>query len=197
MKWKNHHNNNRNGKWTGTHRKTVTGSVGLLSLLFLLSVCLHPLFVQAAVDLPDGSYEVEVELQGGSGRASVTSPAKLTVQQKQAVAEIEWSSPYYDYMIVDDVTYQPVNTEGNSVFEIPVEQLGEPVSVVADTTAMSVPHEISYTLTFSEPDTGKKSSVYAVAAVLIVSVLACVTAAVTVFVRKKQKPDERMQYGQK
>ncbi|MFR6378865.1 MAG: hypothetical protein ACLUNZ_02580 [Evtepia sp.] len=38
-------------------------------------------------------------------------------------ATIEWSSSNYDYMKVDDVQYDPVNTEGNSTFEIPVQRL--------------------------------------------------------------------------
>ena len=41
----------------------------------------------------------------------------------------------------------PVNTEGNSVFEIPV-VLDAPMQVIGDTVAMSTPHEIEYTLTF-------------------------------------------------
>ena len=63
-------------------------------------------------------------------------------------AVITWSSPYYDYMIVDGQRYEPVNTEGNSVFEIPVASLDAPLKVIADTTAMSEPHEIEYMLTF-------------------------------------------------
>ena len=50
-------------------------------------------------------------------------------------------------MKVEDETYLPVNEEGNSVFEIPVPVFDEPVTVIGDTTAMSVPHEIEYTLT--------------------------------------------------
>lgn len=51
-------------------------------------------------------------------------------------------------MIVDGETFYPVNTEGNSVFEIPAETFDLPVTVIGDTTAMSRPHEIEYTLTF-------------------------------------------------
>ena len=94
------------------------------------------------VDLPDGEYEIEVQLTGGSGRASVTSPAILQVQDEKAVIEIEWSSPNYDYMTMDGETYLPVNTEGNSVFELPVTAFDKEVPVTADTTAMSVPHEM-------------------------------------------------------
>ena len=105
-----------------------------------------------AVETPaDGSYTCEVMLEGGSGRATVDSPAALTVADGKMTATIVWSSPNYDYMIVDGEKYLPTNTEGNSTFEIPVSALGTPLSVVADTVAMSTPHEIEYTLTFSAP----------------------------------------------
>ena len=105
-----------------------------------------------AVETPaDGSYTCEVTLEGGSGRATVDSPAVLTVADGKMTATIVWSSPNYDYMIVDGEKYLPTNTEGNSTFEIPVSALGTPLSVVADTVAMSTPHEIEYTLTFSAP----------------------------------------------
>ena len=101
--------------------------------------------------LADGAYTCEVTLEGGSGRATVDSPAALTVADGKMTATIVWSSPNYDYMIVDGEKYLPTNTEGNSTFEIPVSALGVPLSVVADTVAMSTPHEIEYTLTFSAP----------------------------------------------
>ena len=105
-----------------------------------------------AVETPaDGSYTCEVTLEGGSGRATVDSPAALTVADGKMTATIVWSSPNYDYMIVDGEKYLPTNTEGNSTFEIPVSALGVPLPVVADTVAMSTPHEIEYTLTFSAP----------------------------------------------
>ena len=107
---------------------------------------------EEAVETPaDGSYTCEVTLEGGSGRATVDSPAALTVADGKMTATIVWSSPNYDYMIVDGEKYLPTNTEGNSTFEIPVAALGAPLSVVADTVAMSTPHEIEYTLTFSAP----------------------------------------------
>ena len=51
-------------------------------------------------------------------------------------------------MIVDEEKYLPVNTEGNSVFEIPVLIVDADMTVYADTTAMSTPHEIEYALRF-------------------------------------------------
>ena len=90
----------------------------------------------------------EVSLEGGSGKASITSPAKIEVKDGEAAATIEWSSSKYDYMVVDGEKYLPVNTDGNSVFEIPVRAFDSPVTVLADTTAMSRPYEIEYTITF-------------------------------------------------
>ena len=97
----------------------------------------------------DGSYTCEVTLEGGSGRATVESPAALTVADGKMTAAIVWSSPNYDYMIVDGEKYLPTNTEGNSTFEIPVSALDTALTVTADTVAMSTPHEIEYTLTFA------------------------------------------------
>ena len=117
-----------------------------------VSVCNVEAQAAEAVETPaDGSYTCEVTLEGGSGRATVDSPAALTVADGKMTATIVWSSPNYDYMIVDGEKYLPTNTEGNSTFEIPVSALGTPLSVVADTVAMSTPHEIEYTLTFSAP----------------------------------------------
>ena len=106
-------------------------------------------FVTAeSLGLADGNYTVEVRLEGGSGKASVESPAKLRVEDGAAYATIVWSSSNYDYMRLDDEKYLPLNTEGNSVFEVPVIAFDSKVTYFADTTAMSTPHEIEYTLYF-------------------------------------------------
>ena len=96
----------------------------------------------------DGDYTAEVTLTGGSGRATVDSPAAISIKGDKATATIVWSSPNYDYMIVDDQKYEPVNKDGNSTFEIPVSAFDTELAVTADTTAMSTPHEIDYTLDF-------------------------------------------------
>lgn len=102
----------------------------------------------ADLNLEDGDYTTEVTLEGGSGRATVDSPAAITIKDGEATATIVWSSPNYDYMLVDGEKYEPVNTEGNSTFEIPVDGFDYPMEVVGDTVAMSEPHEIEYTLQF-------------------------------------------------
>lgn len=98
--------------------------------------------------LADGSYTIELTMEGGSGRASIQSPAQLAIADGAATATLEWSSPNYDYMLVNGEKYLPVNTEGNSVFEVPVEALDTPLTMIGDTVAMSTPHEVEYTVTF-------------------------------------------------
>ena len=116
---------------------------------------------EADSDLADGEYLIDVTLEGGSGKASIASPAEISVEDGSITAEIVWSSPNYDYMLVNDEKYLPVNEDGNSVFEIPVAALDQEIEVTADTTAMSKPHEIAYTLYFdsssisSEGDSAK------------------------------------------
>ena len=99
--------------------------------------------------LAENEYMVPVTLEGGSGKTTVDSPTKVRVEDGQYIVTICWSSKYYDYMKVDDVKYLPISEEGeNSVFEIPFSDLSKSLPVIADTTKMSEPHEIEYTLTF-------------------------------------------------
>lgn len=103
-----------------------------------------------ALDMEDGTYTIAVTLEGGTGKSTVSSPAVLLVKGGYAYAQIEWSSSNYDYMKIGEQKYLPVNTEGNSIFELPVTVMDEPMAVLADTTAMGTPHEIEYTLTFDK-----------------------------------------------
>lgn len=100
------------------------------------------------LQLEDGIYTIELAFEGGSGRAEVLSPATVMVSGETVTATIQWSSPNYDYMIVDGEKYLPINTEGNSTFEIPVLFFDQPMDVIGDTVAMSTPHEVEYILTF-------------------------------------------------
>ena len=102
----------------------------------------------AELGLQDGTYTVNVTLAGGSGRASIQSPAELTVANGEATAKIVWSSSNYDYMMVGDDKYEPVAGAETSTFNIPVAAFGKKIAVQADTTAMSQPYLIDYTLTF-------------------------------------------------
>ncbi len=114
----------------------------LAALLICAVVC-----ACGAKPLTDGTYRMKVTLEGGSGRASVETPAIVEVAGETLTATIVWSSPYYTYMEVDGVKYQPVQTEGGATFQIPV-VLDTDMAVSACTEAMSEPHVIEYTLHF-------------------------------------------------
>ena len=119
------------------------------TILLLLSVlCFSLLFTACGEqELTDGVYGITVTLEGGSGRAHIES-ARVKIENGTAVsAVIEWSSPFYDFMILDGVRYEPIQQSGNAQFEIPV-VLDTYMEVSADTVAMSQPHLIDYRLLF-------------------------------------------------
>ena len=125
----------------------------------------------SSLDMEDGEYSIQVDLEGGSGKASVSSPALMTVTGGHPYVRLQWSSSNYDYMIVDGEKYLPTNEEGmNSVFEIPVLSMDEAMPVIADTTAMGAPHEIDYNLTFYSDSIGSKSQLPQEAAKRVVAV---------------------------
>lgn len=106
----------------------------------------HKVSVQNPVP-QEGTYTCAVTLSGGSGRASVASPADLVSDGETLTATVQWSSPNYEYMLVDGVQYDPIQQEGNSTFQIPV-VLDADMAVSALTVAMSEPHLVEYTLYF-------------------------------------------------
>lgn len=96
---------------------------------------------------------VRVTLSGGTGRATVEPVAALTGNGDDILATIIWSSSNYDYMVVDGEKYYSEAAEGeNSRFTIPVSGFGVDIPIRANTTAMSEPHEIEYTLRFEPGD---------------------------------------------
>ena len=123
------------------------------------------------MNMEDGEYSIQVDLEGGSGKAGVVSPTVLIVRDGKAFTRLQWSSSNYDYMIVDGEKYLPVNEEGmNSIFEIPILAMDEPVEVIADTTAMGTPHEVEYTLLFYADSIGSKGQLPQEAAKRVVGV---------------------------
>ena len=80
----------------------------------LLLLLLFSLYITGCGGISDGEYAASVVMKGGSGRAYIESPCVVTVEKGKAVARLVWSSPNYDYMIVDGEKYLPINDEGNS-----------------------------------------------------------------------------------
>lgn len=135
-------------------------------------------YVMQKCGLKDGSYTISVKLAGGSGKASVKSPALMRVKDGIPLARIEWSSPNYDYMILNGKKILPLANEQNSVFELPVLVFDKAMSVFADTTAMSTPHEILYQLEFSLETAQRKG--FSLAALIILAT-ALLTAVLAIF----------------
>ena len=106
--------------------------------------------------LEDGNYTAHLTFEGGSGKAEILSPAELTVSEGNVTATVQWNSPNYDYMIVNEEKFLPVNDGGDSVFEIPVTVFDAPIEIIGDTVAMSKPHEVEYTLIFHADTIEKK-----------------------------------------
>lgn len=123
------------------------------------------------MNLEDGEYSIQADLEGGSGKAGIVSPALMIVKNGRAYVQLTWSSSNYDYMIVNGDKYLPVNEEGmNSEFVIPILAMDEPVQVIADTTAMGTPHEVEYTLVFYADSIGSKGQLPQEAAKRVVGV---------------------------
>ena len=142
------------------------------------------------VDVEDGEYSIQVNMTGGSGRASVTSPTWLIVKDGKAYARLLWSSTYYDYMIVGGKKYLNETTDGgNSTFTIPIAVMDEDMPVIADTTAMGDPVEIEYKLTFYEDSIASKRQIPQEAAVdvLIIALIIIGAGGILNLILKRRK----------
>ena len=143
------------------------------------------------VNKADGEYSIEVNMTGGSGRASISSPTLFLVRDGRAYAKLIWSSTYYDYMIVGGKKYlNETKDGGNSTFTIPVAKMDRLIPVLADTTAMGDPVEIEYSLTFYQSTIGDKGLIPQEAAkkVLIFALIIIVAGGIlNYFVKKNRK----------
>ncbi len=103
--------------------------------------------------LKDGEYTASVSMNGGTGKAYIENTCHVVIKEGKAMATIVWSSKNYDYMVVDG---QKLLNEANagepSQFTIPVKDFDKEFKVIADTVAMSTPHEIEYTIKISLKD---------------------------------------------
>ncbi len=126
----------------------------LLGLILTMTGCgqrkQEALHVVESLSLTDGLYEGYATLTGGTGKATLENPTKIEIKEQTIYATLIWSSSNYDYMLVDEKKYENEAELGEpSRFTIPIAQLDCDIPVVADTTAMSTPHEISYILKLS------------------------------------------------
>ena len=146
--------------------------------------------IPAAVDMEDDAYSIEVNMTGGSGRVSVSSPTWFIVKYGKAYARLLWSSSHYDYMKISGVKYENESDDGgNSTFTIPVAVFDQPISVIADTTAMGDPVEIAYELTFYKDtiDSVTKVPQEAAKRVIYIALLIIVVGGILNLVLKRRK----------
>ena len=150
----------------------------------------HKIPEPVSVPKSDGEYSIEVNMTGGSGRASISSPTLLTVRDGKAYATLIWSSTYYDYMILEEEYYLNLTEDGGpSRFEIPISAMDTPIPVIADTTAMGDPVEIHYELTFYEESIGEKGQIPQEAAKKVLMIAAAIIVLggiLNYFVKKKR-----------
>ena len=100
------------------------------------------------LNLDDGTYTVDVVLEGGSGKTKLESPAELYVEGDLVMAEIVFGSSNYDYVIISGEKCELLNEEGNSAFLMPVAGFDYNLPIVADSIALGTPREIDYTIRF-------------------------------------------------
>ncbi len=119
-----------------------------------------------------GTYEpIEFTVRGGTGKVTITCPeVTVTAAEKwPAEALLVLDSPHYEWVKAGGIKYEPVNSDDSdrktSEFRIPV-LLEEEMEIIGLTTAMSEPHEITYTILISltkkdeEAHTGKEEGEY-------------------------------------
>lgn len=163
-------------KYEEMESSTMKQMMRTMVIFLLAMMLLCPVQVLAAgegleTDMEDGEYSIQVDLEGGSAKASVTSPALMIVKDGRMYAQLQWSSSNYDYMIVNEEKILNESEEGrNSVFTVPVTVMDDKMEVIADTLAMGAPHEINYTLTFYEDSIGSKGQLPQEAAKRVVAV---------------------------
>jgi hypothetical protein len=94
-------------------------------------------------------------------------------------------------MIVGGDTYYNESEEGEySTFTVPVSAFDEPLEMIADTTAMGTPHEITYTMTFYADSIASKGTLPQEASKRVVGValvIIVVGGILNYFVKKRRK----------
>ena len=107
--------------------------LALVLALALLCAC------ALAESAPEG-----FSFSGGTGRVTISCPA-VWEADGQTLARIVFSSPNYPTLKVDGVEYTAAHDGDTSIFEIPV-TLDTDMEIVGTTTAMSKPHDVTYTI---------------------------------------------------
>ncbi len=125
-----------------------------LALAAAIFFCAHSLYAETTAasennpKLSDGTYTINAELHGGTGRVSIHSPVSMTITAGKFTFTIVWTSGYYDFMKIGEEIFYPIHQDSETTtFEIPAGSL-ETLHFTAQTSKMSRPHEIEYSIEF-------------------------------------------------
>lgn len=121
----------------------------ILSILLSLLIIAGAASTALAFTPADGTYSTPAWWEGGTGRAAIASPVTVTVNNGSISARIVLTSSNYTWMETQGVHVNNENPGGNSTFTIPVPAFDTPFAATAETTAMSEPHTIDYSITVS------------------------------------------------
>ncbi|WP_026510429.1 ABC transporter substrate-binding protein [Butyrivibrio sp. LC3010] len=141
-------------------RKTITSLCILILATFIITSCASQEVTSTNQNInviSEHNYFVDISFEGGTGKAYIKSPVEITDNNGKLSAKFVWSSSNYDYMIVNGQKYENENNGGESTFTVDIDNIDEPLTVIGDTVAMSVPHEIEYTITWGEKHDGNTS----------------------------------------
>lgn len=138
-------------KWQSKTFRTFAAITAVL-IMTLVTSCSSQGVTVTSKEESSATEMVDITFEGGSGKAYVSSPVEVTHEGEKSYAKLVFSSKNYDYVIVDGNRYENETPGENSTFTVPVKSLDEPFDFIADTTAMSRPHEIEYRITWNTKD---------------------------------------------
>ncbi|SFG75276.1 ABC transporter substrate-binding protein [Oribacterium sp. WCC10] len=101
--------------------------------------------------IKDGDYKpAAFTWSGGSGKINISCD-NVYISGGDAIATLTFSSPKYEYVRIGDDKIYGEHTDNSSIFQVPVD-LDKEMELIGCTTAMSTPHEISYSVFISVKD---------------------------------------------
>lgn len=155
----------------------------------------------SVAELRNGTYTVNVEIEGGNGEDMICTPMHLFVDDGAATAVIVWSTSACEYMKMEGTQISPMSRDDGSVFYLPVNTWDEEVELLCGMDHNGVKEEVEYVATFDSASVTKQTGSWIPMAIMgtLVAVLAVANAYVMVkkhnrFVDHVETKRERRRY---
>ena len=144
-------------------------------------------------ELRNGTYTVNVEIEGGNGTDMICTPMHLFIDDGQATAVVVWSTSACEYMKTEGTQISPMSRDDGSVFYLPVNTWDEEVELLCGMDHEGVKEEVEYVATFDSASiVREKGSVIPLAIMFtLVGVLAIANA--YVMVKKHNRYADRVE----